>query len=201
MKNDLLQKSMYLNVAISISMKGWSFAFWPAAKTKDFEIADTWFILWWQLFRSNSSHLSEGFGVYHWYQAGFRLPLSRGCNVAHIPSTEGSRYRVQDVSHRWMNIAVRFYAPVLQVCKSFSSFLFAFLQLKILGISRMVNIMSARMLFLTYITAVLTYSSGLALCPQKKNYLISTTQKYFCMFTVNLNTFSLPSLSCIAFNQ
>lgn len=66
-------------------------------------------------------------------------------------------------------------------CKNVKAFhlsLFV-LQVKIRGVSEMVNALSARMLFLTSISAVLTYSSGLALCPRKRNGSSSSIQKYF----------------------
>lgn len=63
--------------------------------------------------------------------------------------------------------------------KAFHLSLFVLLQVKIRGVSEMVNALSARMLVLTSISAVLTYSSGLALCPRKRNGSSSSVQKYF----------------------
>lgn len=105
--------------------------------------------------------------LWHWYQARFRLSI-RGCQPVHRLSMERSRYRIQDVPHRWMNIAVTFYALSSKYVKASHLSFFDFLQLKILDINEMVNIMSARVLLLTYISAVLTYSSGLALCPGRR---------------------------------
>lgn len=117
------------------------------------------------------------------YQAQFRVPI-KGCQPVHSPSTERSRYRIQDVPHRWMNTAVRFYAPSSKYVKAFNLSFFDFLQLKILDIDEMVNILSARVLFLTHISAVLTYSSGLALCPRRRYGLNSAVQKCFRMSAV-----------------
>lgn len=95
-----------------------------------------------------------------------------------------------------MNIALRLYSPILYV-KAFP--LTAFLQMKIVGISEMLNLQSAEMPFLTYIF-VLIYSSGLNLCPCIRNGdLNSAIQKVF-LNVCDLCIFSLHSLSCIAFN-
>lgn len=63
----------------------------------------------------------------------------------------------------------------------------------------MVNILSARVLFLTYTSAVLTYSSGLALCPQK--WFEFNYSEVFLNVYCYIDIFSLHGLSRIAFNQ
>lgn len=92
--------------------------------------------------------------LWHWYQARFRL-FVKGCQPVHRLSME--RSRIQDVPHRWMNIAVTFYALSSKYVKASHLSFFDFLQLKILDINEMVNILSARVLLLTYISAVLVW--------------------------------------------
>lgn len=73
--------------------------------------ADPSCVLWWQPLRTYSGDFSEGPGACSAIRT--RHSSASLCQGAHTPKTESSRCSLWDVSHRWMLIAARFYAPTL----------------------------------------------------------------------------------------
>lgn len=125
---------MYLNVAIIMYVKGWSLwwvshlflvflniKFWSLGKK-------VWFIPLGIAFRSYSSHLSGGVGVFPGVGTRHESDsLCRGVPASLMLSPERRRCSSQDVSRRWMNIAGRFAVASIRMQKLFIfPFLFFF---------------------------------------------------------------------------
>lgn len=161
--------------AVSISRKGWCFSFWPEAKEQLMQAV---------LCGDNHSGLTQGTS-----QKGLVPVLPPAPGTAQPPSAKGSNTINRERQLQALGCLTQVDAYCSQVlCPHpiiLSSFLFAFLHLHFFHSVSVEGLNSGcKIAVLMCISAVLTHSSGLALCPHRRNGFNSTIQKYFWMFTV-----------------